>query len=49
LESTDEEKIMHKGGKVESTVKKILVNANWSDQGWGNKKSQLFLRLYRGD
>lgn len=28
-------------------VNTINVNADWIDQGWGNKKARLWLYLYR--
>ena len=30
-------------------TKFIKIDADWIDQGWGNKKARLWLRLYRNE
>ena len=46
-ESIEEPQLLLKGVKMLSTVREIKIKANWTDQGWGNKKGRLWLRLYR--
>lgn len=46
-ESVEEPKMIHQGTEIQSTVREIKIEADWIDQGWGNKKARLFLRLYR--
>lgn len=48
-ESIEEPKRLHKGVKMASAAREIQVKADWTDQGWGNKKARLWLRLYRQD
>ena len=48
-ESTDEPKLLLRGALIQSSIERLIVNADWTDQGFGNTKSRLWLRLYRGD
>lgn len=33
--------------KLPSTVKKLSLSVTWKDQGWGNRKGEVFLKLMR--
>ena len=33
--------------ELASTVKKLSLSVTWQDQGWGNRKGELFLKLMR--
>jgi len=35
-ESNDDIVELHKGSQIEFVPQEILVNAVWTDQGWGN-------------
>jgi len=35
------------GQPLPSGVKKLSLSVNWQDQGWGNRKGELFLKLMR--
>lgn len=37
------------GPALSSTVKKLSLSVIWNDQGWGNRKGELFLKLIRRD
>lgn len=37
------------GPALSSTVKKLSLSVIWNDQGWGNRKGELFLELIRRD
>ena len=37
------------GPELSSTVKKLSLSAIWQDQGYGNRKGELFLKLMRPD
>lgn len=37
------------GPALSSTVKKLSLSVSWNDQGWGNRKGELFLKLIRRD
>lgn len=46
---SDEPQLMYEGVKIDFYPKQIKVKADWTDQGYGNKKSRLFLSIYRND
>lgn len=35
------------GPSLTSTVKKLTMSVTWVDQGWGNRKGELFVKLVR--
>lgn len=47
--STGDLQQLHKGTELEWQAKRIQVQADWSDQGYGVKKARLYLRLVRNN
>lgn len=37
------------GPRLTRSVKKLLISLKWKDQGWGNRKGDIFLTLMRGE
>jgi len=46
-EYNDVDKLVVSGPQVINHISRIRIHLKWSDQGWGNEKTQLFLNLVR--
>ena len=36
------------GPKLNKSIRKLTVSLEWKDQGWGNRKGEIFVQLVRG-
>ena len=41
------EELYFDGPVLSSSIKKLAMSVLWRDQGWGNRKSELFVKLMR--
>ena len=47
-QSTEDILEIHSGASIDFIPKQIVIkDTKWTDQGWGNTKARIFIRLYR--